>query len=85
MIPQQTALLVVDMQHGFLDPGASLEVPKGRDAVPNIASLIEACREFNLRVAFTEFVTEYPPLTGRTLPWWNPWQATRTPILSPKN
>ena len=25
-----TALLVIDMQHGFLEPGASLEVPSRR-------------------------------------------------------
>ncbi|MCH7726085.1 MAG: cysteine hydrolase [Planctomycetes bacterium] len=71
VIPEKTALLVVDMQHGFLDPGASLEVPKGRDVVPNIASLIEGCREFNLRIAFTEFVysTTIPCLRGDPFGW----------------
>jgi hypothetical protein len=28
--PGRTALVVIDMQHGFLDPGAALEVPQGR-------------------------------------------------------
>lgn len=51
-----TALLVVDMQHGFLDEGASLQVPKGRAAVPNVASLIEKCRSAKIPVIFTEFV-----------------------------
>ena len=50
------ALIVVDMQHGFLDEGASLEVAKGRAIVPNIARLIDACRAKGVPVIFTEFV-----------------------------
>jgi ureidoacrylate peracid hydrolase len=56
LAPGNSALIVVDMQHGFLDEGASLEVPKGRDAVPRIARLIDACRARNIPVIFTEFV-----------------------------
>jgi biuret amidohydrolase len=51
-----TALLVVDMQHGFLDPGASLEVPKGRAIVPAIRRLIHCCRNARVPVIFTQFV-----------------------------
>ena len=45
----QTALLVIDMQRGFLEPGAALEVPEGRQIIPNVRRLIEfaagkACR-----------------------------------------
>ena len=54
--PAQTALLVVDMQHGFLDPGASLEVPKGRGIVPSIRRLMDCCRENGAPVIFTKFV-----------------------------
>jgi biuret amidohydrolase len=62
----RTALVVVDMQHGFLDPGASLEVPRGRDVVPNVARLIDACRAKGVPVIFTEFVyaTAIPCLRG---------------------
>lgn len=62
----RTALLVIDMQHGFLDPGASLEVPKGREIIPNIRKLIEACRRKHVPVIFTEFVyaTSVPCLRG---------------------
>jgi ureidoacrylate peracid hydrolase len=60
VIPATTALLVIDMQHGFLDAGAALEVPKGREVVPNVARLIERCRASNVRVVFTEFV--YSPI-----------------------
>ena len=61
-----SALLVVDMQHGFLDEGASLEVPKGREILPNIGQLVAACRQQQIPVIFTEFVyaTMIPCLRG---------------------
>ena len=34
--PGRTALLVIDMQRGFLEPGAALEVPQGRAIIPNL-------------------------------------------------
>lgn len=62
----QTALLVVDMQHGFLDPGAALEVPQGREIVPDVGRLIELSRRKGVPVVFTEFVysTAVPCLRG---------------------
>ena len=62
----QPALIVVDMQHGFLDQGASLEVAAGRAILPNIAQIVEACRAQGVPVIFTEFVyaTTIPCLRG---------------------
>lgn len=54
--PGRTALLVIDMQHGFMAEGASLEVAAAWDIVPNIAKLIAACRAQGAPVVFTEFV-----------------------------
>lgn len=54
--PAHTALLVVDMQHGFLDPGASLEVPRGRALIPVLRRLIAGCRALKVPVIFTQFV-----------------------------
>jgi len=54
--PGRTALLVIDMQRGFLDPGAALEVPPGRGIIPNLQRLIQACRGSGVPVVFTEFV-----------------------------
>jgi ureidoacrylate peracid hydrolase len=54
--PGRTALLVIDMQRGFLDTGAALEVPPGRDIIPNLQRLVEACRRNGVPVVFTEFV-----------------------------
>ena len=52
----RTALLVIDMQRGFLDPGAALEVPPGRAIIPNLRLLLDVCRRRQLPVIFTEFV-----------------------------
>lgn len=64
--PNQTALVIIDMQHGFLDPGAALEVPEGRAIVPNLQRLVCACRERHVPIIFTEFVysTAVPCLRG---------------------
>lgn len=48
--PGRTALLVVDMQHGFVDPGEALEVPPAREIVPAIGALVEGFRARRLPV-----------------------------------
>jgi nicotinamidase-related amidase len=64
--PGRTALLVVDMQCGFIQAGAALEVPGARAIVPNLQRLIAASRHVGLPVVFTEFVyaTTVPCLRG---------------------
>jgi ureidoacrylate peracid hydrolase len=64
--PGRTALVVVDMQRGFLEPGAALEVPPGRVIVPAVKRLIDVCRRKQVAVVFTEFVyaTSVPCLRG---------------------
>ena len=52
----QSALLIIDLQHGFIDEGASLEVAAARDIIPNLTSLIKAFRAREAPVIFTEFV-----------------------------
>lgn len=42
--PLKTALLVVDMQAGFVAPGAVAEIPVAREIVPNINRLANALR-----------------------------------------
>ncbi len=54
--PGRTALLVVDMQRGFLAPGAAMEVPEARAIVPIVAGLIALFRQKGLPVAFSQFV-----------------------------
>lgn len=53
--PATTAHLVVDMQNGFLRPGALLEVPEARAVVPQINAISAALRAAGGMVAFTRF------------------------------
>jgi nicotinamidase-related amidase len=52
----RTALVVIDMQRGFLDPGEAMEVPPAREIVPVIQSLLSVFRARRLPIVFTEFV-----------------------------
>lgn len=52
----RTALIVIDMQHGFLDEGASLFVPAGREIIPAVGRLVDGFRSAGAAVVFTEFV-----------------------------
>ena len=56
MIPGRTALLVIDMQHSFMDPGASLAVPQAWEMLPRIKKMVDFCRGAGIPVVFTEFV-----------------------------
>ena len=54
--PGRTALVVVDMQRGFLDPGEAMQVPPAVEIVPTVRGLLDLFREKHLPVMFTEFV-----------------------------
>ena len=59
----RTALLVIDMQRGFVDQGAAMEVPPARESVPRIRALVDLFRAKGRPVIFTEFVySERAPL-----------------------
>jgi nicotinamidase-related amidase len=68
--PGRTALVVVDMQRGFLDPGETMEVPPAREIVPVIQRLLGVFRAKRLPVVFTEFVygESVPVLIGSLHP-----------------
>jgi nicotinamidase-related amidase len=68
--PGRTALVVVDMQRGFLDPGEAMEVPPAREIVPVIRALRAAFRARRLPVVFTEFTYSpaVPVLVGELHP-----------------
>ncbi len=53
--PGRSALVIVDMQRAFLDPGEAMEVPAARDIVPQIRALLDLFRSKHLPVIFTEF------------------------------
>jgi ureidoacrylate peracid hydrolase len=54
--PPHTALLVIDMQTGFLHPEASLTVPPGLDIIPNLQRLLTFFRARQMPVIYTAFV-----------------------------
>jgi len=70
LVPGRTALLVVDMQRAFLEPGEAMEVPPARDVVPRIGELIAIFRDKRLPVVFTRFTysAAAPLLVGELHP-----------------
>lgn len=70
LVPGHTALLVVDMQRGFVEPGQAMEVPPAREIVPTIRTLIDRFRMRRLPVVFTEFTysPNVPILVGELHP-----------------
>jgi ureidoacrylate peracid hydrolase len=75
--PGRTALLVVDMQRGFVEAGEAMEVPPARDAVPVIRGLVDGFRARTLPVVFTEFTysPSAPLLVGELHPEHRPAPA----------
>jgi len=74
--PGRTALVVVDMQRGFLDPGEAMQVPPAREIVAAIQKLLSVFRLKRLPVVFTEFVysESAPVLIGSLHPEHRPAQ-----------
>ncbi|WP_190814082.1 isochorismatase family cysteine hydrolase [Saccharopolyspora pogona] len=76
--PTRTALLVIDMQHDFLAPGAPLETRAGREMIPTLNEMIRFSRERQIPVIFTAHVHGedgadmglyadlYPPIEARS-------------------
>lgn len=62
--PRRTAHIVVDMQNGFLEPGAPVEVPMARDIVPAVNRISGAARRAGARNYFLHFTTPVGDLAG---------------------
>ena len=64
----KTALIVVDMQKGFIEKGAFLELEAARNMIPTLQKLISVCRENAIPIVYTrmshQFIksTVYPEL-----------------------
>ncbi len=57
--PGRTALLVVDMQRGFVLPGEAMAVEQARAIVPTVRGLVDLFRARRLPVVFTEVPTGF--------------------------
>jgi ureidoacrylate peracid hydrolase len=64
--PKKSALLIIDMQEGFLAVGAPIELPAGREIIPNIERLLKVCRELKVPVVWTQ-TDHSPPYAGGVL------------------
>lgn len=53
--PKRTALLIIDMQEGFMNPGEAMAVPPAWDIVPTIRDLADFCRNKGIPVLYTEY------------------------------
>jgi len=54
--PRKTAHLVVDMQNGFIEPGATIEIPTAREILPSVNRISRMIREvggINIFLRFT--------------------------------
>lgn len=56
IIPEKTAMLVVDMQNDFVQEGAAIEVPRARAMVPRLNRLLDACRSHSILVIYIHHV-----------------------------
>jgi ureidoacrylate peracid hydrolase len=55
--PARTAHVVIDLQNGFMEPGAPVEVPTAREIVPNVNAISTAVREAGGTNIFVRFTT----------------------------
>jgi ureidoacrylate peracid hydrolase len=55
--PARTAHLIIDMQNGFMEPGAPVEVPIAREIVPTVNAISAAIREAGGLNIFVQFTT----------------------------
>src|SRR5437867_8837252 len=56
IVPEKTAMIVVDMQNDFVKEGAPIEIPRARDIVPELSRLLDTCRAHNIGVIYIHHV-----------------------------
>jgi ureidoacrylate peracid hydrolase len=71
--PERSALLVVDMQHFFLDPESPTFTAGGPPILENVKRLLAAFRAAGLPVIFTRHVHHPDHLDAGIMGWW--WQG----------
>jgi ureidoacrylate peracid hydrolase len=55
--PARTAHVIIDLQNGFMEPGAPVEVPTAREIVPNVNAISGAVRAAGGTNIFVRFTT----------------------------
>jgi ureidoacrylate peracid hydrolase len=67
--PARTAHLIVDMQNGFMEPGAPVEVPMAREIVSEVNRLSAAVRAAGGRNYFLRYTTPHGEVPGWPVMW----------------
>lgn len=65
------ALLAIDLQRYFLEPGAAAYLPRARRIIPHVVSLLEAYRHADLPVVFTRHAHRRGDPAGQMGQWWD--------------
>src|SRR5438105_7961573 len=61
-----TAHIAVDLQNGFMEPGAPVEVPVAREIVPNVNAISAALRAAGGTIVYLRFKTDPGALASWT-------------------
>lgn len=64
--PRRTAHIVVDLQNGFMEPGAPVEVPTARDIVSNVNRITRTVRDAGGTIVYLRFMTDAGALASWT-------------------
>src|ERR1700761_9566853 len=56
--PRRTAHIVVDLQNGFMEQGAPVEVPTAREIVPDVNRITRALRDAGGTIVYLRFKTD---------------------------
>lgn len=73
LVPQKSALMVVDMQKFFLDPASPTYTCGGIAILPNLVRLIHGFRQAGRPVIFTRHVHHPDLLDAGIMGWW--WEG----------
>lgn len=69
-LPENSALLVVDMQEFFLSEKSHAFIPAAKTIIPNINSLIDGYRKLDYPIIFTFHALEHDEKPGIMGRWW---------------
>jgi len=70
LIPESSALIVIDMQGLFLDKTSHSYLPLSESIIDNVRALVQAYRERSLPIIFTRHATKRSESAGAMGRWW---------------
>jgi nicotinamidase-related amidase len=79
LIPEKTALLVLDMQDYFLEPGSHAFTPSAPAILPNIEKLIALAINHQMEIICTRHLNDASN-AGRMDKWWNDLITEESPM-----